>query len=49
MAEYLLTLSFLGGFQVSDMLGKVRGVLSEPLVLIVIIGLAVLLLRARVR
>jgi hypothetical protein len=31
------------------MLGKVRGVLSEPLVLIVIIGLAVLLLRARVR
>ena len=49
MVEYLLTLSLLGGLQFPDIVERVRGALSNPLVLIVIIGLGVLLMRARVR
>jgi len=55
MAEYLLTLSTslddvwsLLTSLWSFMLGRVQGALDHPLVLILIIGLAVLLLRARV-
>ncbi len=49
MIEYLLTLSLLGSVRFSDLLERMREVLSDPLVLLVLIGLGVLLLRPRVR
>ena len=49
MLEYILTLSLLRGLQFPNILEGVRGALSNPIVLIVLIGLGVLLTRARVR
>jgi hypothetical protein len=48
MLEYLLALSLLADLQSFDLLERVKGALSDPLVLFVVIGVVLLLVRIRV-
>ena len=49
MIEYLLTFSLLGGVRIPDLLNRAQEVLGNPLIVLVMIGLAALLLRTRVK